>query len=359
MLHAVIMAGGTGTRFWPVSRAATPKQLLNLVGEQSMIQATAARLAGLVPPERQMVVTNRSLVAAIARQLPQLTAESIVGEPCKRDTAPCVGLAAVLIAHADPDGTMVVMPADHAIQSVNAFQQAVLRAANFVDEHPEQLVTYGIKPTYPAESFGYIERGEALPQTGDSQPMYVAHQFHEKPSSDVAEEYLRAGTFYWNSGIFVWKASTILRALGDFEPEMSRHLTEIAAAIGRSDFSATLDAEFAAIEGKSIDYAIMERYGDVVVTEATFDWDDVGSWQSLARLRGVDGENNTVAGQHLGVKTSGCTIRSENHLVVTVGLEDCIVVHTPDATLVARLQDEESIRDVVDLIRARGWDEYL
>jgi mannose-1-phosphate guanylyltransferase len=186
------------------------------------------------------------------------------------------------------------------------------------------------------------------------------HLFREKPSADVAAQYVASGNFYWNSGIFVWKARTILQALRRFEPAMLRHLETIVESLETDAFEPTLEEEFAAIEGKSIDYAVMERYDDVVVLEASFDWDDMGSWRCLTRMRGTDDHGNTVAGKCLPLQSRGCIIRGPNdHLIVTVGREDCIVVHTPDATLVARKQDEESIRQVVELIKQRGWDEYL
>jgi len=184
--------------------------------------------------------------------------------------------------------------------------------------------------------------------------------FREKPKAEVAEEYLASGRFYWNSGIFVWKAKTILQALRDFEPAMYEHLETIAESLGSEAFQATLEREFAAIGGKSIDYAVMERHDDVAVIEVPFEWDDVGSWRSLDRTRGTDGDGNTVDGKHLALRTRGCIIRGEkNHLIVTIGLEDCIVVHTADATLVARKQDEEAVRQVVAMIKQQGWDEYL
>ena len=363
MLYAVIMAGGAGTRFWPASRTLLPKQLLEFVGGRTMIQATVDRIAELVPPERTLVVTNQQLIAPIAAQLPQLPAGGILGEPCKRDTAPCIGLAAALIARTDPDATMVVMPSDHVIQPVEDFHRAIRSAAQLVVEQPRRIVTFGIRPTYPAESFGYIERGEPLAGTAantKSPPAFRVNRFREKPNAATAREYLATGNFYWNSGIFVWRASTIVDALSKFEPQMSSHLQTIAAAAGSPDFAATLLREFAAIQGKSIDYAVMEHYDDVAVIEAPFQWDDVGSWQSLIRLRGTDADGNTIIGRHLGVNTSGSIVRTdENHLVVTLGLHDCIVVHTPDATLVANKHDEEAIRKVVELLKERGWIEYL
>jgi mannose-1-phosphate guanylyltransferase len=366
MLHAVIMAGGTGTRFWPLSRAARPKQLLDLTGGRTMIQATVDRLGDLAPSERTWVITNQSLTLPIAEQLPQLARERIVGEPCKRDTAPAVGLAAILVMLRDPDATMVVMPADHLIEPAEAFQAAIRQAATLVDERPETLITFGIKPTYPAETFGYIERGAARVQGSgfgvqeEEAAAFDVARFREKPARSVAEEYVASGNFYWNSGIFVWKAKTILEAIGRFEPEMHAYLRSIGSAFGLPDFQSVLERDFTAIRGKSIDYAVMERYQPVVVIEAPFGWDDVGSWQSLARSIETDQEGNAVLGKHIGIRTSGSIVHStDEHLVVTLGVSDCIVVHTPDATLVADKSQEEAIREVVKELEQRGWREYL
>jgi len=360
MLHAIIMAGGSGTRFWPVSRGARPKQVLDLAGSRTMIQATVDRLGNLTSADRTLVVTNRRLVDEICRQLPDLPASSVIGEPCKRDTAPCIGLAAALVSRDDPAALMAVMPADHVIEPTAEFRRAIRHAANLVEEQPSRIVTFGIRPTYPAESFGYIERGETVDVTGDAPATFRVVRFREKPSAATAEKYLAAGNFYWNSGIFVWKAQTIIDALMKYELEMMAHLRAIAESAGTTDFEAVLDREFAEINGKSIDYAVMEHYEDVVVVEAPFQWDDVGSWQSLARLRGSDESGNTIAGKHLGIRTSNSIVRGDDdHLIVTIGLDDCIVVHTPDATLVARKDQEEAVRDVVKQLQDKGWDEYL
>jgi len=367
MLHAVIMAGGSGTRFWPLSRVARPKQLLDLIGGRTMIQATVDRLGELAAAERTWIITNRSLTLPIAEQLPELARERIVGEPCKRDTAPAVGLAAQFVLRDDPDATLVVMPADHLIQPPEAFQAAIRQAVALVDAQPETLVTFGIKPTYAAETFGYIERGPTRSQrseirgqdVNDANAFEVA-RFREKPARSIAEEYVASGKFYWNSGIFVWKARTILDAIALYEPEMHEYLRTIGAAIGQPNFASVLDRDFTAIRGKSIDFAVMERYQPVAVIEAPFKWDDVGSWQALARSVGVDSAGNAALGKHLGIRTTGSIVRSTNeHLVVTLGMKDCIVVHTPDATLVADKQQEEAIRDVVKALEERGWRDYL
>jgi len=353
------MAGGSGTRFWPASRNNHPKQLLNLAGEQSMIQDTVARLGDLAPPERVRIITNQRLVDGIAQQLPALPPGAVVGEPCKRDTAPCVGLAAVLVAHDDPEATMVVMPADHVITPDAKFRSALQYAATLLEADPERIITFGIRPTFPAASYGYIERGESIP-VNDEPPTFRVRRFREKPSVEVAQEYLDMGNFYWNSGIFVWKAQTVLNALQRFEPEMSAHLQKIGAAIGQPDYEEVLSREFAAISGKSIDYAVMEGYENRLVVEAPFSWDDVGNWSSIMRLQGADEDGNTISGRHVGVNSAGVIVRGdEKHLIATVGMKDCIVVHTPDATLVANRRDEESIRALVKIIEQNGWQEYL
>jgi len=360
MLHAIVMAGGAGTRFWPASRRLRPKQLLQLAGQRTMIQATVDRLRGLVPDEQILVLTNHELVAAVTEQLPQIPRDSILGEPCKRDTAPCIGLAAALVQRCDEEATMLIAPADHVIQQEDMFHAVVRQAVCLTDEEPQRIVTFGIPPTYPAETFGYIERGEPIGDDGEDAPAFRVQMFREKPTAEIAEQYLASGNFYWNAGIFVWRARTILDALSEFEPEMYQRLQVIADSMGTDSFATTLQREFAAIEGKSIDYAVMERYDDVAVIEVPFRWDDVGNWRSLAHMRGSDDDGNTVEGRHVGMKTRGCIIRGDDgHLIVTVGLEDCIVVQTTDATLVARKHDEEAIRSVVKLIQEQGWDGYL
>lgn len=370
MLHAVIMAGGSGTRFWPESRVARPKQLLNLTGKRSLLAETAVRLAQLAPPERTLVVTAASLVSQVADQLPQLSAASLIGEPCKRDTAPCIGLAAALVSRTDPDATLVVAPSDHLIEPIESFRQAVQAAAQLVETQPESIVTLGIRPTYPAEVYGYIQRGAplalpasgALPATGAALELnaYEVVRFREKPPRRQAEEFLQQGTYFWNSGIFVWKARTILAALAQRQPEMHARLQTIVEHWDRPDAATVFEREFTAIKPISIDFAVMEHARQIVVIEAPFAWDDIGGWLAWARAQGVDEHGNAVSGQHVGLNTSGSVIRaSDDHLVVTLGLTDVIVVHTPDVTLVANKHDEEALRQVVRLLADRGRTDVL
>lgn len=359
MLYATIIAGGAGTRFWPASRKQTPKQLLNLTGDRTMIQATADRLEGLCPPENMLIVTNEILVDAIAEQLPALPRTSIIGEPAKRDTAPCIGLAAAWVAAKDPDATMVVMPADHVISPDEVFQAAMQSAADLVEEDPTRIVTFGIRPSYPAEVFGYIERkGDAIDSA--KFPTYEVERFREKPDAQTAAEFIAAGAFYWNAGIFVWKAKTILDALKKHQPEMFAHIEKIAASIGTDSFQQTLTEEFTAIKGTSIDYAVMENYDNVIVVEAPYQWDDLGNWTAVPRLKGADADGNSATGKTICIDTANTVIHSgDDHLIVTVGVEDLIVVRTDNATLIATKKDEAKIKEVVAELQARDWKEYL
>lgn len=361
MLYSLIMAGGAGTRFWPQSRAEQPKQLLALNGDRSMIQQTIDRLGDLIEVDRSMVMTSAALVDAVRNSLPQLPAEAVIGEPAKRDTAACIGLAAALLARRDPLAVMVVLPADHVIGPDQVFQQAIQHATKLVEQDHQRLITFGIKPSYPAESFGYIERGETLGEPPhQTHATYAVRQFHEKPDSQTAAEYLKCGTYYWNSGIFVWRAATILQAIRDFEPEMASRIDEIADAWETPNRDQVFAESFAAIKGKSIDYAVMERAKSVAVVEAPFEWDDLGSWKALARLRGMDENGNTVIGRNLCQNTRDCVIATnDDHLIATYNVNNLIIVHTSNATLVACRDDEESIRGLVAALKERGWHEFV
>ncbi len=308
-----------------------------------------------MPTERQLVVTSDPLVKVITAQLPDVR---IVGEPCRRDTAPAVGLAAVILHAADPEATMLMMPSDHVISTNEQFAAAVRSGVALLDEDPSRIITFGIPPTYAAESFGYIERGTTL-ATDEADAFQVA-RFREKPDAQTAQQYLQSGRYYWNSGIFLWRASTILDLLRKFEPAMAAHLDTIGDAVDAADFCDVLRAQFEPMIGKSIDYAVMERYDNVVVIEAPFQWDDVGSWQAIARLNPQDADGNSAHGLHVGIDTRNSIIHSSpDHAIVTIDIEDLIVVHTPTATLVAPRKSEERVREAVKELEARGLDAFL
>ncbi len=351
------MAGGSGTRFWPASRQAFPKQFLTLAGERSLIQSTSDRCGGWIPTERQWVVTNAAQADETRRQLPDLPGSHILVEPCARNTAPCVALAAAHLLQEDPDALMLLLPADHVIQPVAAFEDAGRRGEALVNADRNRLVLFGVSPTFPSTGYGYIERGAVL--DGQTAAYHVA-AFREKPDRAAAETYLAAGSFYWNCGIFIWSARRILDAISQYEPEMGALTGELARTIGTPAYDAAIRELFPKMKSTSIDYAVLERDQSIVVLEAPFQWDDVGSWEALTRLSGSDSSGNTVIGQHVGVDTRRCIVRTtDNHLVATLGLEDCIVVHTADATLVAKRGDENAIKVLIEELKKRGLDGVL
>jgi len=358
MLHAVIMAGGSGTRFWPASRRALPKQFLNFSGEHSLIQDAAARCSPAVAAERIWVVTNALHAAETARQLPQIPTSQILVEPCGRNTAPCIGLAAIQLLATDPEAIMLVTPADHVIQPTAMFQQAVCQAVELVDREPLRLVLFGIEPTYPATGFGYIRRGQELPEV--EWPTYEVQKFEEKPNQLTAARYAASGEYYWNCGIFVWRADTILRELARHAPDISERLIRLQQAVGTPLWEDRLAAEFPGMPSISIDYAVLEKAEQVCVLDAPFEWDDVGSWHALARLKTASSGGNVTEGPVCSVETSDCIIRTtDGHLVATIGVRDLIIVHTPDATLVADKRDEGSIRHLIAELERRQLTEYL
>lgn len=355
MLHVVIMAGGSGTRFWPESRRARPKQFLKLSGERTLIQATLDRVTSFIPPAGYWVVTNQAHAAETLAQLPDVPPEQILLEPCGRNTAPCIGLAAMQLLAIDRDPIMLVVPADHLIATNEQFRQGVEAAVQIVHDEPQTFVLFGVKPTYPSTGFGYIQRGAAM---GDA--AYRVKAFKEKPDRAIAQQYLESGEYYWNCGIFVWRARAILDALHAHEPEISARLKSLQQSLGKSQWPQTLDEEFPKMPSISIDYAVLERAADVCVLEAPFTWDDVGSWHALSRWNAPDEHDNTVSGRFCGVNVEDCIIRtSPDHLVAAYGVDHLIIVHTPTATLVADRRDENALRQLTAELERRGLSEYL
>lgn len=359
MLHALTMAGGGGTRFWPRSRRKNPKQFLNLVGERSMLQQALDRVEAAVPPERTWVVTAAEHQAEVARQLPHLPARRIVGEPVGRDTAACIALGSALILREDPEAVMVVMPADHVIEPMQEFRRALHVAEQMALENPQALITFGIAPTYPATGYGYIHRGPFLTQrVGVS--VFRVQGFREKPNIDLAERMLAAGEYFWNSGIFCWKAATILQALETNQPKLAAAARRIAEAWEGPAGPARLGEEYAALERISIDYAVMEKAAEVLVVQAPFRWDDLGSWLALERLHPQDADGNTVLATHAGIGTKNCVIVADpGTLVATVGVDNLLIIQDGDAVLVADRREEGTIKQLVELLKMRGLEKFL
>lgn len=358
MLHAVIMAGGSGTRFWPQSRKKMPKQLLRLAGTRTMIQQTADRCQSWVDTANIWLVTNDVQAEATKAQLPEVPIQNVLLEPAARNTAPCVGLAAIQILARDPEGIMLVLPADHVIHTDESFAAAAKRAVEVVEEDSSRLVLFGVIPTFPATGYGYIERSEAL--SNATPRLYKVNAFREKPHRELAEEYLRAGRYFWNCGIFCWKAQTIIDLLEQYEPELHAGLVRISNGIRENHTQQVMAEEFPALKSISIDYAVLERAQNVVVIEAPFQWDDVGSWLSIPRLNGCDANGNTIDGSFCGVDTQGCIIRTtDDHLIATLGLRNLIVVHTDDVTLVADAAQAERIKEIIGQLEKQGRLEFL
>lgn len=359
MLHAVIMAGGSGTRFWPKSRTDMPKQLMQLYGDRTMLQHTMDRLAPLATPERTLVVTNEVQSRRVTEQLPGLPRDHVIAEPCGRDTAACIGLAATIISCSDPDGTMVATPADQLIEPPGQFQRTLRVASQIVERSPHTFVTFGIRPSYPATGYGYIHRGELI-ETDDGINVYRVRRFREKPDRDLAERFLQSADYFWNSGIFVWRVDAILNALDEFTPELGASLKRIRDALGTADSQRVIAREYDRLDKVSIDYAVMEGARDVQVVEAPYRWDDLGSWAALERLHPSDAHDNTVMGKHCGMDTRDCLVLGDDqHMIATLGVSDLIIVHSADATLIAHKREEESVRKLVDKLRAEGHGDFL
>lgn len=362
MLHAMIMAGGGGTRFWPRSRDRRPKQFLSFAGDRTLLQETVDRIAAQVPPERTWVLTGEAYRADTAAQLPELPASHVIGEPARRDTAPCVGLGAALIAKDDPDATIIVMPADHVIEPVAEFHRAVHAAEQLANEFPDSLLTFGIPPSFPSTGYGYIEVAGGAGTRQGVQASRVA-AFVEKPDEATAEKYVAGGRHLWNAGIFVWKPGAVLGELRKNEPGLYDTVARIADAWGTPRFDGVFRSEYENAKKISIDYAVMQaagKAGKVLVLHAPYQWDDVGSWLALERRNPQDAARNTVQGLHVGVDTAGCVVVSDaGHLVGTLGVSDLIIIQNGDATLVATKDREGDVKKLVDAIKAKGLGQYL
>lgn len=351
MLHAMIMAGGGGTRFWPRSRAARPKQFLTFSGDRTLLQATYDRIEAQVPPAQTWVLTSQAHQAEAVRQLPEIPAPNIVGEPVGRDTAPCIGLGAALIAKHDPHATMIVMPADHAIEPVQEFRRAVHAATQLAQENPHALITFGIIPDYPATGYGYIHRNRPHAQRQEI-PTFRVQQFREKPSAEVAEQFVVSGEYFWNSGIFVWQVSAILAELQRLKPNIFDAVQRIAAAWGTPQQERVFHHEYEQVEKISIDFAVMEKAREVLVLQAPYKWDDVGSWLALERRNPQDAAGNTIQALHVGQTTTNCVIVSDpHHLIATIGVNNLLIIQDGNATLVADRRDEAAVKEIVELLK--------
>lgn len=352
--YAIIMAGGVGTRLWPRSRTSTPKQLLHLMGEGTMIQNTVARLQPLVPPENIFIVTNASQVEGFLEQVPAIPRENLIAEPFGRNTAPCIGLAATAVRRHDPDGIMMVLPADHWIENVRDFQNR-LRLAAEVATAKGGLVTLGIRPTRPETGYGYIqwlEQRKGIDEFYD-QGVRKVRTFAEKPDAFTAERFLESGDFLWNSGMFIWQAKTILAEFEHHLPDLYEQICEIDEAYDTESYTAVLEKVYRLVTPISIDYGVMEKAKEVYVIECDFGWSDVGSWDETYRLSRKDNQENALQGEVVAIDTTRSYIRSDGRMIAAIGLEDVIIVDSPDALLVCKRGDSQQVQKVVDYLRRK------
>lgn len=351
-VHAVLLAGGRGTRFWPASRETLPKQFLKVGGEESLLTRTGRRLAGVAAPKDAWVVTNAAHVQLAAEHLPDVPRRRIVGEPVGRNTAPCIALAAALVAREDPEGVLLVAPADHWIGDEDAFR-GVLRAGIEAARSSRMLVTFGVIPTAPATGYGYIEAGEALPGAGGARKVA---RFTEKPDATTAAKFLATGRHTWNSGIFAWRADVFLEELARHEPAIAQGVSSMAAA---ADLDAAMRAGYASLPSISVDYAVLERSNRVAVVPAKFPWSDVGSWDALAELSSPDGRGNVLTGDVLAVDAKHCFVETDGRMVALVGTEGLLVVARKDAVLVAAKGRSQDVKKIVDALERDGRRELL
>lgn len=345
-LYALILAGGSGERFWPLSRRARPKQLLRLVAQDTLLEQAIARLDGLVPPERILVLTNVDQEAAVRELLTQLPEENIIAEPAKRDTAAAVALGAGWIASRDHSATMIVLPADHVIKDVAAFRKT-LQAAAAAAEETGALVTIGVKPTWACPGYGYIEMGKpvALRGAANENAVYRVARFREKPNADLAESFLRKGNFRWNAGMFVWSVPSVLSEFNRHTPELASFISQVRAP---GKFKQTLEKNFSRLPRISFDYAIMEKADRVLVVEAGFDWDDVGSWQAVAKYFKSDAEGNAANCELTAVdSTQNIVFSPDGARIALLGVHNLIVVRTGDAILICHRHQAERIKHLL------------
>ncbi len=355
----IIMAGGRGERFWPVSREATPKQLITLLGGTSFLQQAVERVLPLVPLENILVITNAVQAPQVRKQLPKLPKANVIAEPCGRDTCAAVALGAAIVGQRSTQGVMAVLPADHVIPEPKKFQQ-VLNDAFDLAGRGQVIVTIGIKPTEPATGYGYIQTGIELPPPHGVKPyktaFFKAERFVEKPNYEKAQEYVGSGQFRWNAGMFIWSFVTVTEGLQKHQPEMHEACQRWFKVAGTPKLDKVLATEYPLIKRISIDYALLEHAQNVVVADGSFAWDDLGSWNALARHLKPDAEGNCAVGDFLHVDGARNIIfdaRTKHRTpIAVVGLRDSILVLTDDATLLAHKSQSQRIKELVTKLAA-------
>jgi mannose-1-phosphate guanylyltransferase len=358
-MYAVIMAGGKGARFWPRSRNRLPKHLLDIISDQTIIQETVARISPIVPPEKILIVTGAAHADELMRQLPQIPRENILIEPVGRNTAPCIGLAAMVLRKTGGDPVMAVLASDHRITDEKTFLH-ILSAAGAAAEAGDHLVAIGIKPTGPETGYGYLEQGDHL-LTMEGEAVFAVQSIREKPSLELAKRFLAQGGFLWNSGMFIWKTSAIIRAIQQYLPDIYDGLLEIEASLGTAKEKEVIEKVYNRFRSISVDYGIMEKAANTLLIPGDFGWSDVGSWDALWQVSEKDAEGHAVRNgdRFISVNARNAFIYSPGKMVALVGLDDVIVVETDDALLICKRGASQDVKKVVDILEEKGQTDLL
>ncbi|MDE5569805.1 MAG: NTP transferase domain-containing protein [Ruminococcus sp.] len=350
---AVIMAGGKGERFWPKSRTSRPKQFLSLTSDgETMIQKTVKRLLPVVDMEDIFIVTNSAYTALVREQLPEIPTENILAEPCARNTAPCIAFAAAVINRKYDDAVMLVLPSDHLISNEILYADTLKKAVS-VAEKDKNLVTIGITPNYPETGYGYINFG--IEKDG----AYSVERFVEKPDLPTAEKYLESGRYLWNSGMFIWKLSSIMNNIHRFMPDIYDGAMKIGESFGTGNFNEVLEREFTSFRSESIDFGIMEKADNIYTIPGNFGWDDVGSWLAVERINDTDDDSNYIDGNVIAEDTRHVTICGGKRLIAAVGIEDIIIVDTEDAVLVCSKNSTQDVKKIIARLKEQGRNDLI
>jgi len=348
MLTALIMAGGKGTRFWPLSTEEKPKQFLNLIGEETMIQMTVNRIKPIIPIERIFVCTGEMYVDLVKEQLPELPKRNIIVEPEGRNTAPCIALSAMVIDRYYKNSNMVVLPSDHLINDEEEFRNTLLAADSFIEEKDEAIVTLGMNPSRPEVGYGYIKYSDEVLKSNDFRVIKV-DSFIEKPNLDTAKKYLREGNYLWNGGMFIWSINNVINQIKMYSPNTYNALINVME-VSEDKLQETINNNYEGAEATSIDYAVLEKSKDVYVIPSNFGWDDVGSWEALDRYREKDESGNVLVGQSKAVKANNNLVISSNNSVVVEGLSDIYIIENDGKVLVGHKSNVANVKKLKDIV---------
>ncbi|NQT03834.1 MAG: mannose-1-phosphate guanylyltransferase [Planctomycetes bacterium] len=362
MDYAVIMAGGTGKRLWPLSRQKRPKQVLKLLDGQTLLRCCYERLAPIFDAKNIIVLTNAGYVDVVRENLPELPVNNVIAEPTVRDTSGAIGLVSTVLTKHDPEATIAVVTADQIIKPVEVLQQAIKDALVFVNNNPDSMITFGIQPTFASTGLGYIKCNNAREYPGCKKKIYSVEAFKEKPDEKTAQEYLNTGQYFWNSGMFAWKAKTILAYLQKFLPEAAEPLARIQADWGGPNQQQTLQDWFVKLPKISIDFAVMEKADNVHAIKLDCRWLDMGSFAALADIISPDRDNNIVisdTNELLDCKNSIIVTEDKGHLIAAIGAENMVIVHSPDATLVCRIDQTDKLKELLELIKQHAGEKFL